>query len=87
MTAAPFPLGPGTTAHQPLLAWVRRVAELTTPDRVVWCDPVAELDAALATATACLRVARQRGDRLAAECLAQWIDHRLDQRNGFSPRP
>jgi len=26
------------TTHQPLLAWVRRVAELTTPDRVVWCD-------------------------------------------------
>jgi phosphoenolpyruvate carboxykinase (GTP) len=26
------------TSHQRLLSWVREVAELTTPDRVVWCD-------------------------------------------------
>lgn len=26
------------TAHHRLLAWVREVAELTRPDRVVWCD-------------------------------------------------
>jgi phosphoenolpyruvate carboxykinase (GTP) len=26
------------TTHQRLLSWVREVAELTTPDRVVWCD-------------------------------------------------
>jgi phosphoenolpyruvate carboxykinase (GTP) len=26
------------TSHSRLLAWVREVAELTTPDRVVWCD-------------------------------------------------
>jgi phosphoenolpyruvate carboxykinase (GTP) len=25
-------------SHQGLLAWVREVAELTTPDQVVWCD-------------------------------------------------
>ncbi|HEV7825405.1 MAG TPA: phosphoenolpyruvate carboxykinase (GTP), partial [Mycobacteriales bacterium] len=26
------------TAHAELIRWVREVAELTTPDRVVWCD-------------------------------------------------
>ena len=26
------------TSHGQLLAWVREVAELTTPDRIVWCD-------------------------------------------------
>ncbi|MHA6797324.1 phosphoenolpyruvate carboxykinase (GTP) (plasmid) [Pseudonocardia bannensis] len=26
------------TTHQRLLAWVRETAQLTTPDRVVWCD-------------------------------------------------
>lgn len=26
------------TSHPKLLAWVRQVAELTTPDAVVWCD-------------------------------------------------
>src|SRR5699024_7959328 len=26
------------TTHARLLSWVREVAELTTPDQVVWCD-------------------------------------------------
>lgn len=39
MTAAAIPgLDHVPTTHEPLLAWVRRVAELTTPDRVMWCD-------------------------------------------------
>jgi phosphoenolpyruvate carboxykinase (GTP) len=35
MTGAP-------TSHNRLLAWAREVAELTTPDSIVWCDGSAE---------------------------------------------
>ena len=41
MTApSTYPLGldSAPTTHPRLLAWVREVAELTTPDRVVWVD-------------------------------------------------
>ncbi|GAB3287197.1 phosphoenolpyruvate carboxykinase (GTP) [Parasphingorhabdus pacifica] len=39
MTALTIPgLDEAPTTHQRLLSWVREVAELTTPDRVVWCD-------------------------------------------------
>jgi phosphoenolpyruvate carboxykinase (GTP) len=31
-------LDPAPTSHSKLLTWVREVAELTTPDAVVWCD-------------------------------------------------
>ena len=30
------------TSHAKLLTWVREVAELTTPDSVVWCDGSAD---------------------------------------------
>ena len=39
MTSATIPgLDTAPTKHQGLLAWVREVAELTTPDRVVFAD-------------------------------------------------
>jgi phosphoenolpyruvate carboxykinase (GTP) len=39
MTAVAIPgLDAAPTTHRKVLAWVREVAELTTPDRVVWVD-------------------------------------------------
>ena len=39
MTATPIPgLDPAPTSHRKLRLWVREIAELTTPDEVVWCD-------------------------------------------------
>ena len=39
MTATTIPgLDQAPTKHERLLAWVREVAGLTTPDQVVWCD-------------------------------------------------
>ena len=39
MTALTIPgLDQAPTKHERLLSWVREVAELTTPDQVVWCD-------------------------------------------------
>jgi len=39
MTAVAIPgLDAAPTTHRKVLAWVREVAELTTPDRVVWID-------------------------------------------------
>ncbi|WP_243790447.1 phosphoenolpyruvate carboxykinase (GTP) [Saccharopolyspora gloriosae] len=39
MTALTIPgLDQAPTRHARLLSWVREVAELTTPDQVVWCD-------------------------------------------------
>ena len=44
MTSATIPgLDTAPTKHQGLLAWVREVAELTTPDRVVFADGSVEL--------------------------------------------
>jgi hypothetical protein len=52
-------------------------------EMLVTSDPVAELDHALADATARLRAAQSRGDTLAAQRLAAWIDQRLDERRSF----
>jgi phosphoenolpyruvate carboxykinase (GTP) len=39
MTAVTIPgLDQAPTTHAKLLAWVREVADLTTPDEVVWVD-------------------------------------------------
>jgi len=39
MAAAPIPgLEAVPTKHGRLVAWVRDIAALTTPDRVEWCD-------------------------------------------------
>jgi phosphoenolpyruvate carboxykinase (GTP) len=39
MTAVAIPgLDQAPTTHKQLLSWVNEVAELTAPDRVVWCD-------------------------------------------------
>jgi len=39
MTTATVPgIDQTPTDNQRLLSWVREVAELTTPERVVWCD-------------------------------------------------
>ena len=43
MTATAIPgLEAAPTTHPRLLAWVREVAELTTPDRIEWCDGSAQ---------------------------------------------
>lgn len=52
-------------------------------DMLVTGDPVAELDAALATAATQLRAARGRGDTHTAARLVRWIDTRLDERTSF----
>jgi hypothetical protein len=52
-------------------------------EMLVTCDPVAEIDTALANTTARLRRARAERDTLAVQRLTAWIDHRLDQRLDF----
>ena len=31
-------IDPNTVKNKALVAWVNNIAELTTPDNVVWCD-------------------------------------------------
>jgi hypothetical protein len=50
---------------------------------LVTSDPVAELDHALADIAGRLRAAQARGDTVAAQRLASWIDQRLDERRSF----
>jgi hypothetical protein len=50
---------------------------------LVTSDPIAELDHALADIALRLRAARARGDTVAAQRLAAWMDQRLDERRSF----
>jgi hypothetical protein len=52
-------------------------------EMLVTSDPVAELDHALAYASARLRSARTSGDAEGARYVLAWIDHRLDERRAF----
>lgn len=52
-------------------------------EMLVTCDPVAELDDALADIADRLRAAQARGDNVAAQRLAARIDQRLDERLAF----
>jgi hypothetical protein len=52
-------------------------------EMLVTSDPVAELDHALAYASARLRSARTSGDAEGARHILAWIDHRLDERLAF----
>lgn len=61
-----------------------RAMEIRDPlEMLVTSDPVAELDHALAYATARLREASVRGDADAVRRVLAWIDHRLDERLAF----
>jgi phosphoenolpyruvate carboxykinase (GTP) len=63
------------TAHRAVRAWVREVAELTTPARVVWCDGSTEewrrLTAVLVRAGTLVRLTRKPHSFWAAGDLAQ----------------
>jgi hypothetical protein len=52
-------------------------------EMLVTSDPVAELDHALAYASARLHTARTRGDTEGARRIWAWIDQRLDERLAF----
>jgi hypothetical protein len=52
-------------------------------EMLVTSDPVAELDHALTDLAIRLHDAHARGDTLAAQRLATWIDRRLEQRRLF----
>jgi hypothetical protein len=62
---------------------VDEIVILDQLEMLVTSDPVAELDYALADIAARLRAAQARGDTLAAQRLAAWMDQRLDERQSF----
>ena len=69
------------TPHPRLLAWVRQVADLTTPERVVWCDGT---DADRAAAEQGRIASFRESTRERRIGIAQQLEHRYRRKVGWA---